>query len=94
MKTQLLIGAWLITSMAVAQTPWVLPGNSTVNPTTDYLGTQNNADLILRTNAEKRFRLLPDATYTIGGFPAQVKDGSLLLSPDVDGFYAAGAPGP
>jgi hypothetical protein len=46
------------------------------------------------TNAIRRITLLPNATYAIGGFPAQVKNGSLLLSPNVDGFYAGGAPGP
>ena len=79
--------------MASAQTPWVLPGNASINPATDYLGSQNNADLLLRTNAISRFRLLPDATYTIGSF-AGVKDGSLLLCPKVDQFYSNGAPGP
>jgi hypothetical protein len=42
----------------------------------------------------RRFTLLPDATYTIGGFTTQVKNGSLLLSPDVDHFYTEGGPGP
>lgn len=38
--------------------------------------------------------LLPDATYTVGSFTSQVKNGNLLLSPDVDQFYTNGAPGP
>jgi len=77
----------------IAQTPWVLPGNNTINPANDWLGSQNNADLLLRTNAIKRFRLLPDATYTVGSF-SKVRNGSLLLCPKVDNFYINGAPGP
>ncbi|HQV38861.1 MAG: tail fiber domain-containing protein [Flavobacteriales bacterium] len=36
----------------------------------------------------------PTISYTIGGFPSQTKDGSLLLSPDVNTFLGAGALGP
>jgi hypothetical protein len=46
------------------------------------------------TDAIRRLTLLPNATYTIGSFPAQVKDGSLLLCPDVDQFYFNGGNGP
>jgi hypothetical protein len=53
-----------------------------------------NGHLRLYTNTLERARLNSNATYTIGGFPAQVKNGSLLLSPDVASFYAQGAPGP
>ncbi|MFN3876432.1 MAG: hypothetical protein ACK4L7_11035, partial [Flavobacteriales bacterium] len=42
----------------------------------------------------RRFRLLPEATYAIGPFGGQVKNGSLLLSPAVDQFYGNNAPGP
>jgi len=48
----------------------------------------------LFTNDVRRFTLLPAATYTIGGFANQVKDGCLLHSPKVDQFYALGGPGP
>lgn len=45
------------------------------------------------TNAIQRLTLRPDATYTIGSFPLQVKDGAMLLGGDVAPFLA-GAPGP
>ena len=86
MRIRIWLGIMSLSIGACAQTPWVLPGNSGINPSTDYLGTQNNADLVLRSNAISRFRLQADATYTIGSFATQVKNGSLLLSPDVDQF--------
>lgn len=46
------------------------------------------------TDAVRRMRLQETAAYGIGSFPSQVKDGSLLLCPKVDGFYSNGAPGP
>ncbi len=73
---------------------------------TDYLGWDNtnpfplpirhdgNQPINWFTDAIERLSLLPNATYTIGSFPAQVRDGSLLLSPDVGQFYFNGAPGP
>jgi hypothetical protein len=92
---QLLIGVALAASTCVvhAQT-WSDTGNPAVIPGTNFLGSINNAQLDVITNNIRRFSLLPNATYAIGGFPAQVKNGSLLLSPNVDGFYAGGAPGP
>ncbi len=45
------------------------------------------------TRATRRMTLRPDASYTIGSFPLQNKNGSLLLCPKVDAFYT-GAPGP
>jgi hypothetical protein len=92
---QLLIGVALAASTcAVHAQTWSDTGNPAVIPGTNFLGSINNAQLDVITNNIRRFTLLPDATYAIGGFPAQVKNGSLLLSPNVDGFYAGGAPGP
>ncbi|MEZ4756101.1 MAG: hypothetical protein R2817_04660 [Flavobacteriales bacterium] len=92
---QLLIGVALAASTcAVHAQTWSDTGNPAVVPGTNFLGSLNNAQLDVITNNIRRFTLLPDATYAIGGFPAQVKNGSLLLSPNVDGFYAGGAPGP
>ena len=46
------------------------------------------------TDAVRRMLLQESATYSIAGFPPQARDGSLLLSPDVDQFYTEGGPGP
>lgn len=46
------------------------------------------------TNAIRRMYLQHDATYTIGSFNNQVKDGHLLLSPDVTNYFATGPKGP
>ena len=58
------------------------------------LKTLPNYAIDLYTNDMRRFTLLPDATYTVGSFAGQVKDGCLLHSPNVDQFYANGGPGP
>jgi len=92
---KVLIGVALVASTcAVHAQTWDDTGNLAVIPGFNFLGSLNNAQLDVITNNVRRFTLLPDATYAIGGFPAQVKNGSLLLSPNVDGFYAGGAPGP
>ncbi len=85
-----------------AQLDWNLGGNL-VSLGTDYVGCNASSTfpLHLRTIPQlsidmstqdiRRFRLLPDATYTIGSYPTQVRDGALLLSPDVDSFWGTGA---
>ncbi len=82
MKTYSLLGAMLPSSMAFAQTPWVLPGNPTTNAANEYVGTQNNEDLVLRTDAIMRFRLNSTLSYTIGSFLNQNSNGYLGLSPN------------
>ncbi len=80
---------------ASAQSPeWLTSGNTSQHPTLDFLGNTDNVPMNIRTEDVRRFRLNYDETYTIGTFGSQVKDGSLLLSPDVDQFYTNGAPGP
>lgn len=81
-------------------------GNTPTSPGTDYVGWDNSTTvpLIIRhdanqpiewyTAAVRRLLLQQNATYAIGPFGGQVKNGALLLSPDVDQFYGNGAPGP
>ncbi len=95
-------GAAITAGQAVGQAS--VPGNS--GGPTDYLGwdNTNNFPLIIRHNANqpiewytdntRRMRLQQTATYPIGSFANQLKYGSLLLSPKVDGFYNNGAKGP
>lgn len=93
MRTRILLGAWLLNAMAIAQTPWVLPGNNSINPSTDYLGTQNNAELVLRTDALFRFRLNKTETYgSLGGFTTIPANGFGLLTPN--NSFLGSAPGP
>lgn len=81
-------------------------GGNSIN-STEYLGanSMSTVPLLLKTVPTNlsidfsagnilRARLNPTTSYTIGGFPSQNKDGSLLLSPDVNNFLGAGAPGP
>lgn len=67
---------------SAAQSPWVLPGNGSTNPTNDFVGTTDDNDLVLRTNNTPRFRLNTDVNYNIGSFLAQPKNGALGLSPN------------
>ncbi len=46
------------------------------------------------TDAIQRMMLQETATYGIGQYNGQVKEGALLLCPDVAQFYTNGAPGP
>lgn len=93
MRTRILLGAWLLNALTIAQTPWVLPGNSGINPSTDYLGTQNNAELVLRTDGLFRFRLNKTETYgTLGAFSSIPANGFGLLTPN--GSFINNAPGP
>lgn len=95
MKKHILLAATIASISAANAQEWLLAGNPAITPGTDFLGTTQNDPLDIRTEDIHRFRLLPDATYTINtSFTNQVKDGSLLLCPDVDQFYANGAPGP
>lgn len=108
MKTKKFLGclaALAMTLPASAQVAWDTNGN-TVTGTSEWFGADASSTAPLRvetrvnqpiewyTSAIRRITLLPDATYSIGGFPPQAKNGSLLLCPDVDTFYANGAPGP
>ncbi len=101
-----LVWGALVLGASQAQGQVTVLGNA--GTATDFLGWDNigpnNFPLQVRhdlnqpiewyTNAIRRMRLQQDTTYTIGSFASQVKNGSLLLSPDVDQFYNNGAPGP
>lgn len=46
--------------------PWLQGGNILTNSTTEYLGTQNNQDLSIRTNNQERMRILAAGQVGIG----------------------------
>ncbi|MCB0793547.1 MAG: hypothetical protein KDB88_02320 [Flavobacteriales bacterium] len=94
-------------ALATGHAQVTFEGNNSFNSATDFVGWDNtvtNDPLMIKheanqpiewyTNAVRRMLLQQDATYTVGGFASQIKDGSLLLSPDVDQFYSIGGPGP
>jgi len=102
-----LVGAIALTSLSVSAQPlipWFLPGNS-IATGFEYLGCDgtSSAPLHIKTIPDlhidisthdiERWRLLPDATYSLGG-SSVTADGYTLHSPDVAAFYTAGAPGP
>lgn len=94
MKKYIFLMVFSLSTLGVQAQFWNDDGNTGITPGTNFLGTIEDDPLDMRTEDIHRFRLLPDANYTIGGFPTQVKNGSLLLSPDVDQFYLNGANGP
>lgn len=94
MKKHILLMVFTVSALGIQGQYWNDDGNTGITPGTNFLGTIEDDPLDIRTEDIHRFRLLPDATYTIGSFPTQVKNGSLLLSPEVDQFYTNGAPGP
>ncbi|MEZ4739896.1 MAG: hypothetical protein R2818_11225 [Flavobacteriales bacterium] len=66
----------------LAQGQWFTTGNLSTTPGTNYLGTQDNQALMLRTNATQRFRLNHNVSYTIGSYTTQAKNGAIGLSPN------------
>ncbi|HQV52684.1 MAG: tail fiber domain-containing protein [Flavobacteriales bacterium] len=107
LKLALVCGLTFVTLSCFAQ-DWHEGAPGPGNPVTDpvnYVGCNIDATESLKlktipeleiemfTNDVKRFALLPDATYTVGG-SSVVADGFILHSPDVDAFYTSGAPGP
>jgi hypothetical protein len=86
---------WLdATGVPTQDQAWLTQGNANIVAGTHFLGTTNAAPVDLRTDSIHRMRLLPDAMYDIGPFTNQEKNGNLLLSPDVEQFYANSGPGP
>jgi len=81
----------VVTSVSQGQ-DWNTLGNLGTNPGTNYLGTQNNQALMLRTDAIQRMRLNATQSYTIGSFTLQPKNGAVGLSSN-NTLWANG-PGP
>lgn len=47
---------------------WSLTGNSGTNPTTNFIGTTDNKDLVFKTNNTNKLILDKDGRFAIGGF--------------------------
>ncbi|MDR6544289.1 hypothetical protein J2810_000311 [Chryseobacterium rhizosphaerae] len=71
MKIKLLSFALLASIFTSAQT-WNTTGNSGTNPATNFLGTADVADLILKTNNTERLRINSTGNIAIGGTPDDV----------------------
>jgi len=66
MKKQIFISTFLaFSTVGFAQT-WNLTGNGSTNPTSNYVGTSDNASLVFRTNATERMRILSTGYVGIG----------------------------
>lgn len=49
---------------------WSLTGNAGVNPATQYVGTSDNNDLVLKVNGAERGRFTTNGAFTVGGATA------------------------
>ncbi|WP_083190098.1 cell wall anchor protein [Chryseobacterium artocarpi] len=65
MKKQLFSMALLVSSFTFAQS-WNTTGNSGTNPSNNFIGTIDNQPLILKSNNNAGFRLLPSGDVRIG----------------------------
>ncbi|MCB9184557.1 MAG: tail fiber domain-containing protein [Flavobacteriales bacterium] len=92
--------AALSVTLHVSAQDWTLSGNSISG--SEWFGADGSSTVPLQirhdanyriewyTDAIRRMLLRETATYTLGSFPGQVKDGSLLICPKVDNFTPAG----
>ncbi len=90
MKAYFTVAAMTVGMLAANAQHWDDVGNAGMIPGTYFLGTTDFYPLDIRTEDIHRFRLLPDATYAINSFGGQVKDGSLLICPDITQFNGPG----
>jgi len=67
-KTILLI-ALAVSSISNAQSTWNLNGNSGTNPSTDFLGTSDSNDLLLKTGGIERVRIDKNGYIGVSGAP-------------------------
>ena len=68
----------LLSSKLFAQS-WGIQGNTGINQTTDYLGTKDSNDLIIKTNNKERLKLTADGgvIFKLNGLPS--RDGMDIL---------------
>ena len=67
---------------------WTMNGNAGTNPTTQYIGTSDNKDVVFKANGQESLRLLPDGTIKL--FGANGEEGPLYR--DSDGTLRMGGP--
>lgn len=72
MKKKLFIaGALIVANVALAQS-WKLTGNSGTNPTSEYVGTSDATDLVVRTANKERFRVAANGSIGVATAPDPV----------------------
>ncbi len=73
-------------TIANAQVFWQTDGNATIDPTNDYLGTNENDPLNFRTDSIFRMRLWNTVNTAVNGYPASKRNGFIGIS-DVPAFF-------
>lgn len=69
MKKTIILIALAINAISTAQS-WNLNGNSGTVPGTNYIGTSDNQDLVLKTNNQERLRVNSSGNIGLAGAPA------------------------
>lgn len=59
------IGTWA--ANPPSSTEWSKPGNSGTNPGTDFLGTTDAKDLVIKTAGQERLRVLQNGSLSLSG---------------------------
>ncbi|WP_292008813.1 cell wall anchor protein [Chryseobacterium sp.] len=68
MKIKLFSLALLASSLSYAQS-WNITGNTATNPTTNFIGTSDAQDVVVKTNKIERLRIDKNGNIGIGGAP-------------------------
>ncbi|MCB0791944.1 MAG: tail fiber domain-containing protein [Flavobacteriales bacterium] len=72
---------------------WSVTGNSGTTPGTNYLGTQDQQRMLIKTYAKWRLMVNEDDAYTINGFSSLPAYGFTAISP-TSSFWGSGPGGP
>lgn len=72
MKKKLALLAVLAGLFVNAQSSWSLTGNSGTNPTSHFLGTTDNQDLVFKTNNIERIRINTGGNIAFGAVPSPI----------------------
>lgn len=73
---------WKMINNYNAASSWNTSGNTGTNSSTNYIGTTDATDFILKTNATSRIKIASDGVITIGGATDHIKieaDGTIVL---------------
>lgn len=70
------------------RTDWTMGGNAGTDPNTQYIGTSDNKDVVLKSNGQERLRLLGNGNIKLAGSLGNVG----VLYNDPDGVLRSGGP--
>ncbi len=80
-------------ALATSAQDWEEDGNTSTNPAVDFLGTDDNNELTIRTDDAWRLQVNKTESYNIDAFSLMPADGFVGISPD-DAFWTTAPYGP